>query len=176
MNQGETRTESVRRIESELMALRRRIERSRFTNGQGTDDLPVDKAAYVMLRQLEGLGTTRLSTLAHYFGLDVSTMSRHVAALESEGLIERVPDPADGRAQLLQVTAAGADLCHRQQEHKCALIAERLHAWSDQDCQTFVELLRRYNQAMEPSSDGNVTGSTTGDAIAFDQSSIEEKN
>jgi DNA-binding MarR family transcriptional regulator len=62
--------------------------------------------------------------IARRSGLDPSTVSRAAAALVSLGLVERRPDPRDGRAAILVVTDAGrvavdeavawyADLLHR---------------------------------------------------------------
>lgn len=51
----------------------------------------------------EGLSQARLACLTD---LDPMTLGRQVARLESEGLLERVPDPQDGRAHCLQLTDA----------------------------------------------------------------------
>ena len=40
-------------------------------------------------------------------GVDVSVASRQLAVLERAGYVERRPDPRDGRASLLRLTAAG---------------------------------------------------------------------
>ncbi|MEU5904478.1 MarR family winged helix-turn-helix transcriptional regulator [Micromonospora sp. NPDC047467] len=45
--------------------------------------------------------------LARRTRLDPSTVSRSVAALVADGLVERRPDPADKRASLLVITPAG---------------------------------------------------------------------
>ena len=45
--------------------------------------------------------------LAEAVHADPSTLSRQVSALAEQGLISREPDPADGRATLLAITAAG---------------------------------------------------------------------
>ncbi|NUS42840.1 MAG: MarR family transcriptional regulator [Mycobacteriaceae bacterium] len=55
-------------------------------------------------------GPMRLGDLAVAERVTAPTMSRIVAALERVGHIERTPDPADGRAQLLVATGAGRDL------------------------------------------------------------------
>src|SRR5215213_10087652 len=51
----------------------------------------------------------RYSALALQVGVDVSVASRQLAVLERLGYVERRPDPQDGRASLLRLTAAGAD-------------------------------------------------------------------
>jgi DNA-binding MarR family transcriptional regulator len=54
--------------------------------------------------------------LASHSGLDQSTVSRAVATLVGLGLLERVPDPADRRASILAVTAAGRDVLAETRE------------------------------------------------------------
>src|SRR3954465_2271563 len=69
--------------------------------------------AYSMLSQIAGEQECSAVDLVHLYQLDKSTVSRQVADLESPGLVDRTPDPAGGRRQLLQVTAAGAQLLDR---------------------------------------------------------------
>ncbi len=51
--------------------------------------------------------------LAHRTRTDPMMTSQVLRALERKGLIERREHPGDGRARLLSVTAAGADLARR---------------------------------------------------------------
>ena len=66
----------------------------------------LDTGSFWLLKSLAASGPQRLTDLATCTDLDVSTVSRHVAQLHSAGLIERTPDPADGRAHLI-----GRDAC-----------------------------------------------------------------
>lgn len=50
---------------------------------------------------------SRLVDLAEQAQVTKQTASMLVAALEREGLVERVPDPTDGRARLIRFTADG---------------------------------------------------------------------
>jgi DNA-binding MarR family transcriptional regulator len=52
---------------------------------------------------------SRLTELADRAQVTKQTASVLVAALEREGLVERVPDPADGRAQLIRLSAHGRE-------------------------------------------------------------------
>jgi len=54
--------------------------------------------------------------LAARSGLDPSTVSRAVAAMVAQGLVERRADPHDGRATVLAPTAAGDALLAEAQE------------------------------------------------------------
>jgi DNA-binding MarR family transcriptional regulator len=52
----------------------------------------------------------RMSELADYLGLDKSTISGLVDRAEMRGLLQRVPNPADGRATDVFLTAEGVQL------------------------------------------------------------------
>ena len=59
---------------------------------------------------------TRLTELADRAGVTKQTARLLVAALEREGLVERVPDPEDGRARLIRLSARGREAAQRAME------------------------------------------------------------
>ncbi len=68
-------------------------------------------------------GPTRLTDLAAAEQVRPPTMTRIVAALERDGLVDRVTDPQDGRAVLLTATAKGARLLHAGRRRRVAMLA-----------------------------------------------------
>ena len=52
---------------------------------------------------------SRLTELADRAQVTKQTASLLVAALEREGLVERIPDPSDGRARLIRLSARGRE-------------------------------------------------------------------
>ena len=64
-------------------------------------------AAYLMLAYVAEEGPQRSSAIAERFDIDKGAISRQVQHLVELGLLERKPDPADGRASILKVTAQG---------------------------------------------------------------------
>ncbi len=54
-------------------------------------------------------GDLRLGELGTRLGITASTLTRNMARLEERGLVKRVADPCDGRAQRAALTAAGRD-------------------------------------------------------------------
>ncbi|MFT4126520.1 MAG: MarR family transcriptional regulator [Gordonia sp. (in: high G+C Gram-positive bacteria)] len=68
-------------------------------------------------------GPLRLSELAEREKVTMPTMSRIVASLETQGYLERSPDPDDGRARQLVATEAGADLIGHARSEKAQLLA-----------------------------------------------------
>lgn len=59
---------------------------------------------------------SRLSELAEQAQVTKQTASLLVAALERAGMVERVPDPADGRARLIRFTPKGLAASRRARE------------------------------------------------------------
>ncbi|MFC9359506.1 MarR family winged helix-turn-helix transcriptional regulator [Rhodococcus sp. NPDC057014] len=59
---------------------------------------------------------SRLTDLAEQVQVTKQTASLLVAALEREGLVERIPDPEDGRAQLIRFTRKGQAASTRARE------------------------------------------------------------
>jgi DNA-binding MarR family transcriptional regulator len=68
--------------------------------------IPLD--TYDILVQLaENGGRVRLRDLVNKVVLSQPGLSRKVARLEEEGLLERLPDPQDGRGVLVRMTRSG---------------------------------------------------------------------
>ncbi len=64
------------------------------------------------LARIEQSGPVRLGTLAELEGTTAATMSRVIDSLADRHLIERVPDPLDGRASLVRLSPQGGALLH----------------------------------------------------------------
>ena len=63
-----------------------------------------------VLARVEQSGPLRMGALAEAEGTSPATVCRLIDSLAQDGLIERVPDPLDGRASLVQASAEGASL------------------------------------------------------------------
>ena len=102
-----------------------------------------ERAALVLLFPLTRLGPLRQSALAEAVHADPSTVSRHVASLVEQGLVQRVADENDGRASVLVVTDAGRAAVERLAEERAAQIGAMLTGWSDADLATLTGLFGR---------------------------------
>jgi DNA-binding MarR family transcriptional regulator len=78
------------------------------------------------LASVEELEPVRLSDLAAIEGVSLPTQSRVVAALETHRLLVRKPDPDDGRASQLQITAEGRERLEQLRTERSAFLVERL--------------------------------------------------
>lgn len=94
-----------------------------------------------LLGRLDTLGPLRLSQLAEWQSVDKSTMTAQVRRLEQAGLVVRVPDPTDGRAALVSVSARGADLYAEARTRARQVFDELVAGWTTNDRETFAVLL-----------------------------------
>jgi DNA-binding MarR family transcriptional regulator len=134
----------VKQVEEELTLLMCRAQRVRLHN-EGAELRLVERSAYNVLGRVHDEGVVRLSELAATFMLDVSTVSRQVAALQAAGLIRRAPDPSDGRAALLTVTPTGRDVLERTRAQRRQILHDVLADWPAQDVELFAGLLAKFN-------------------------------
>jgi DNA-binding MarR family transcriptional regulator len=110
----------------------------------------VDTASYPILFNLHD-GPRRVSDLAGCVHSDVSTVSRQVTGLVTHGLVEKVPDPQDGRAQVLSLTGAGTDLLERLKDQRGAWFRSVLADWSEEEASAFIGSLERLMSGFEQS-------------------------
>jgi DNA-binding MarR family transcriptional regulator len=125
----------------------RRAERVRM-GGLGDQQNSLDRAAYLLLNRLEREGPVGVKALAQAMGIDSSTVTRQVAPLVEGGLVDRVPNPKDGRAVLLALSGIGRERLEQVRVSRRALMRELLADWSPEDRQRFSSLMTRFNQSM----------------------------
>jgi DNA-binding MarR family transcriptional regulator len=104
----------------------------------------IDKTSMLLLGTLKHIGPVRSNALAEAVYSDPSTISRQVAGLVKDGLIERRADPADGRASLLAVTEKALALLEARYRQRSCSLARMLTHWPVEDRERFVELLERF--------------------------------
>ncbi|OLB81729.1 MAG: hypothetical protein AUI14_02495 [Actinobacteria bacterium 13_2_20CM_2_71_6] len=135
-------------IGRQLGVLVRRVERFWATFRVEPDGPSLERGAYLLLAQLASDGPRRLSTIAEDVCLDLSTVSRQVAALEAAGLVSRTPDPTDRRASLIGVTGAGHEVLTHNREKWQAVLRDLLADWTPAERADFARLFARLNDAM----------------------------
>jgi DNA-binding MarR family transcriptional regulator len=77
------------------------------------------------------------------------SMTRTLGCLEREGLIERTPDPTDGRSFLVAINDAGRERMARLRRRKNAYLARRLRDLDPEEVETLAraaELLERMRE------------------------------
>ena len=109
----------------------------------------MERSGYLILNELDGREASAIHTIAEALMLDISTASRQVAALEAKGLVERISDPADARASLLQITAVGAERLNAVRLARTALYRGILLEWSADDVDALRHALQRLTRDMK---------------------------
>ncbi len=137
-----TRTASVESLIHALLSISRLMRQRR----QGET---LDTGSFWLLKTLAASGPLRVTDLAACTNLDPSTVSRHVAQLDGAGLIERTPDPVDGRAQRVKVSAPGAEKIEAAMRSRRALVERCLESWEARDLEELDRLLTRFAADVE---------------------------
>ena len=137
-----SRTASVESLMHALLGIGRLMRR----RGQGET---LDTGSFWLLKSLATSGPLRVTDLAVCANLDASTVSRHVAQLQSAGLIERTPDPLDGRAQRVKLSDAGIARIETALRSRRALLEKSLEAWDPRDLEELEQLLTRFAADVE---------------------------
>jgi DNA-binding MarR family transcriptional regulator len=91
---------------------------------------------------------TRVSVLAERAQMSKQSMAELVAHLERHGYVERVPDPADGRARLVRATARGRKTYAIASEVVAEVEAELTAQLGATDMRKLRALLERLNAAL----------------------------
>ena len=104
----------------------------------------IDRASAPILRLLaDAPEPVRLGALADRLAVEAPHVTRQVQRLERSGLIERVPDPDDGRAQRVRISPKGADVVECVRAVGRRRMAEALAGWSDEDRHLLAVLCHR---------------------------------
>ncbi len=80
------------------------------------------------LARLDRGGPTTPGELAKQEQISPQSMGATLAALQARGLIERRPDPGDGRRAVMSITDAGLDLLRSRRNAKVRQLARALAA------------------------------------------------
>jgi DNA-binding MarR family transcriptional regulator len=79
-------------------------------------------------------------------------MTSRLDKLEQAGLIKRLPDPADRRALLVELTPEGRELVERVMTSLLVLRADQLHAMPASEQTQLIDLLRKLSLSLEKKS------------------------
>ena len=134
-------------IEQQMTVLLRRGQRIHLSTSSGV--VKVERSAYGIMCKLADQGPQRLGALATAFGLDPSTITRQVQALEELGLTERRTDPTDRRASILDLTENGRSVLEETRGHRRQRLRTALSDWPQADLDDFGRLLKEFNVSLD---------------------------
>lgn len=101
-----------------------------------------------VLSERPGLGITEL---AEAIGVDQPRASRLVNDAADAGLIQRGPDPRDGRRSVVELTPTGREHLERTMRERRAAIEGGLEGFTASEAATFADLLERFSAALRVS-------------------------
>jgi len=150
-----TRAEAVRGLEAEFGELITHFRRIITENAQRVSPgmLP---GAYKIFTTIVRRGAVTQSALAESLQVDKGQLSRTVRELEQLGLVERRPDPEDGRSSILSPTPEGLERLDAARLPQEKRLVKALADWPIDD----IENLRRLLRAL---TTGVLPGATTSD-------------
>jgi DNA-binding MarR family transcriptional regulator len=142
-------TDTASMLRMALVRTARRLRQEAATETSGLT--PTSVAALATIERHGPLTPSELAEIEH---VKRPTMTRTLGCLEREGLVDRTPDPADGRSSLVAVNAAGRERLRRLRGRKNAYLARRMRELSAEDVETLeraAEILDRMREG-EPRS------------------------
>jgi DNA-binding MarR family transcriptional regulator len=148
MSSQPTKSESLLRIEQELGVLLHRVRR-RATQSAPAVHPDLQPAALAVLMYVADNVGVRASDVVDHFEIDKGAVSRHVAHLESLGLLSRSCDPGDRRAQTLVPTDLARERLRSVRSERRRDVAGRLADWRPEELAALADQLERYNASLE---------------------------
>ncbi|MEU7842448.1 MarR family transcriptional regulator [Micromonospora sp. NPDC049114] len=113
---------------------------------------------FEFLRHLRAHPGARVADLAEFFAIGVGATSKGVDRLEGRGWVRRIPNPADRRSSLLELTDAGRALVD-DAESTFATITELIQAaLGPAQFDAAADALRMLRTALERDKIGNPVG------------------
>jgi DNA-binding MarR family transcriptional regulator len=145
----ETRAAAVRALEAEFGELITHFRRLILENANRVSPgmLP---GAYKALTTIARCEQVTASALAERMLMDKGQVSRTVRELEDLGLIERSPDPSDGRSSLLRLTTLGTERLAAARAPQEGMLMSTLHDWSLTDIGNLTRLLHALASGVTP--------------------------
>ena len=113
----------------------------------------LDRVACLVLKAVGAGRSVRITDLARELGVEVPTMSRHVANLTQAGYLEKSSDPADGRVWWVELTPKAEDTIERLEGVRRQLLASVFSNWTRSDRDAFVDLLDRFSGDLTKQAD-----------------------
>jgi DNA-binding MarR family transcriptional regulator len=143
-----SRADELGRLEQEIGVLIRRVKRVIGERARAVHP-DLQPASYLMLTFLATEGPQRSSVVSEKFNVDKGAISRQVQHLCDLGLLEREPDPVDGRATLISASADAVRRMAAVDRDRRQWLEGQLKEWSEGDLRDFVTGLERYNTALD---------------------------
>ena len=137
-------TELAAQLRTAIVRTARRLRQEAAAETSGLT--PTSVAALATIERHGPLTPSEIATIER---VKRPTVTRTLACLEQEGLIDRAADPSDGRSSLVSLNAAGRERLRRLRGRKNAYLARRMRELSAEEIATLeraAEILERMRE------------------------------
>jgi DNA-binding MarR family transcriptional regulator len=107
-----------------------------------------------MVHTLSRRGPMRLTALTATEQLTQPAITNLVSRLERDGLVERRPDPSDGRAVLVALTAAGAELVRARHADRVTRLGQLIADMDDEQRDAIARSMPALRRVVELAASG----------------------
>lgn len=116
----------------------------------------LDRSAYLIGYELLHCNNPcSMTELAERLQVDLSTISRQIAAMEAKGLIERKPDVSDPRTVRVTLSDHGLSQWQMMRQARQETYKAILADWSSEDRQVLSRLIHNLNQSIRTYQTGH---------------------
>lgn len=105
-----------------------------------------------MLLHIANNAPVRAADVADWFNLAPRTVTQAVDTMERDGLVVRVPDPADRRAKRLDITDKGRQVLRQTEPLRLQLVEQAFSLLTKEDMVDFARILDRLELAIDRKS------------------------
>lgn len=144
-----------------VQTIERWIQRT-VHRGTGTDLSPNE---IHLLSHLADEPPQRMSALAERQGVDRSTMSLRIRTLVQRGLAQRLPDPTDRRATMVELSDEGREMFEEYIGRASRILERTVQEWSDADLAHFEHYLTRFAADLTTALEKESAGPAEGEAL-----------
>jgi DNA-binding MarR family transcriptional regulator len=131
-------TDAAARLRMAIVRTARRLRQE----AAGAGGAELSPTAVAALASVERHGPLTPSELAEIERVRRPTATRTLRILVEAGLVDRAPDPSDGRSALVSVNAAGREQLRRLRGRKNAYLARRMRDLASEDLETLERAAR----------------------------------
>ncbi len=155
--------EDAERISPAIERLLMALIRGRFGDMEPS---PLSFTQQIALAHVADEGPLRLRSLARLIGTTAATATRTTDALEAAGLVERNPDPTDGRGVLISPTRLGREARGESHRQLVVLLDRLLRRLPADERKQFVTLMTDLHELVEHTEQPQALASTQGGRVA----------
>lgn len=123
----------ARQDAGDVMAFALAVDRLTHSLRRALPPLRWGASGFTTMDELARVGPRRITELAEHERVSQPGMTGLVGRLATAGLVERRPDPSDGRATLVAITDAGRSYLASVHDERARLLARRVRQLSDDD-------------------------------------------